>query len=132
MTLQRCLERSEVMEKATRGNGPNTSPRASRRWRAFRWLLGFAQIGAAVFSVTLVVRTGINRWSLGSAIATCALTTISVLLFGGLSRGRISAEKSRDAERQQPKRGQAALMENVLRLTEAPLPKEEDGPTRND
>src|SRR5712691_7691573 len=115
MTLQRCLERSEVMEKATHGNGLHTSPRASRRWRAFRWLLGFAQIGAAVLSVTLVVRTGINRWSLVSAIAPCALTTINVLLFGSHNRGRISAEQIRDSERQKPKCGQAALMENVLR-----------------
>jgi hypothetical protein len=55
--------------------------------------------------------------------------SISVLLFGSHTRGGISAEESRDSEHQRPKHGQAALMENVLRLTEAALPKEEE---RND
>lgn len=54
----------------------------SRQWQAVRLILGFLQMGGAVFSATLIVLTGINRLSLASVVSTCVLTSVSVVLFG--------------------------------------------------
>lgn len=54
-----------------------------------RILLGIAQMAGVVCTVTLLIRSGVNTVSLISAMVTCLLTTISVLLFGShRSRGR--------------------------------------------
>lgn len=59
---------------------PRASPRITARLRV---ALGMAQLFGATFSAALLYDTGINRWSLLAVVLTCALTTTSVLLFGG-------------------------------------------------
>ncbi len=54
-------------------------------WAILRFALGIAQMFGAVFSITLLIQTGINKFSLIAVVATCALTIISILLFGGRS-----------------------------------------------
>jgi hypothetical protein len=49
----------------------------------FRFGLGFAQMFMAVFSIVLLLDSGLNRWSVGSAVFTTLLTLISRLLFQG-------------------------------------------------
>ncbi|PYU55843.1 MAG: hypothetical protein DMG55_26105 [Acidobacteria bacterium] len=44
--------------------------------------LGLAQMFGAVFSVTLLVRTGVTELALIPVALTGVLTTVSVLLFG--------------------------------------------------
>jgi hypothetical protein len=53
-----------------------------RRWAVVRLALGQAQMIGAIVSGYLLLTTGINEWSLGGAVLTCTLTTVSVLLFG--------------------------------------------------
>jgi hypothetical protein len=36
----------------------------------------------AVFALSLLLQTGVNSWSIGAAVLTCLLTSISVFLFG--------------------------------------------------
>ena len=67
---------------------PNT-----RVWNMFRLLLGFAQMGGAVFSVALIILSGVTPHSLIAVVATCVLTTISVLLFGSRSGARSSGSE---------------------------------------
>ena len=55
-----------------------------RGWAIARIVLGMGQTFGAVFSFVLIFKTGINQWSLTAAVLTCLLTTVSVLLFGGL------------------------------------------------
>jgi hypothetical protein len=51
-------------------------------WAIIRYLLGIAQMFGAVFSVILLIQTGVNKYSMVAVVITCALTPISVLLFG--------------------------------------------------
>ena len=48
--------------------------------------LGAAQMIGASTGVVLLAMAGVTPWSLGVALATTMLTTVSVLLFGGRSR----------------------------------------------
>lgn len=54
-------------------------------WAIIRYLLGIAQMFGAVFSVILLIQTGLNKFSLIAVVITCVLTTIRVVLFGGRS-----------------------------------------------
>ena len=54
-------------------------------WSVLRFALGMAQIVGAIFSVTLLIQTGVNKFSLIAVMVTCALTITSVLLFGSRS-----------------------------------------------
>ena len=47
-----------------------------------RVLLGIAQMAGVVCAITLLIRTGISTLSLVSAMVTCLLTSVSVLMFG--------------------------------------------------
>jgi hypothetical protein len=47
-----------------------------------RVLLGIFQMAGVICTITLLIQTGINPISLGSAIVTCSLTSVSVLVFG--------------------------------------------------
>ena len=58
-----------------------------RRWALLRFGLGIAQMAAAVTALLLLVQMGIGPRSLGAVVVTCALTTLSVLLFGARRRG---------------------------------------------
>jgi hypothetical protein len=49
----------------------------------FRLGLGLAQMFMAVFSIVLLLETGLNRWSVASAAFTTLLTLTSRLLFHG-------------------------------------------------
>jgi hypothetical protein len=49
----------------------------------FRLGLGLAQMFMAVFSIILLLETGLNRWSVASAVFTTLLTLTSRLLFQG-------------------------------------------------
>ena len=59
----------------------------SVRWETIRFALGMVQMAAATVAVVILVRTGVSKWSLLAAVVTCALTTVSVLLFGGRRHG---------------------------------------------
>jgi hypothetical protein len=62
---------------------PDAVPTQSeRRWAWVRLVLGLAQMFGAVFSVTLLVRTGVTAVALIAVALTGVLTTVSVLLFG--------------------------------------------------
>lgn len=63
-------------------SGETTSARNIRRWALIRLILGFLQMFGAVFSVTLLVRTGVTVLALISVAVTSVLTTVSVLMFG--------------------------------------------------
>jgi hypothetical protein len=54
-----------------------------RRLGFVHLVLGVLQVFGAALTLTLLVLTGISKLSLGAAIATGLLTTISILLFGG-------------------------------------------------
>lgn len=56
----------------------NLSPEHLSR---LRFALGMAQMFGAVFSLTLIVETGVNAWSLASIIGTGLLTGASRLIF---------------------------------------------------
>jgi len=62
----------------------------TRAWNTIRLLLGFAQMGGAALSMTLIVLGGVNPESLIAVVTTCVLTTTSVLLFGTRSSLRTS------------------------------------------
>ncbi len=63
-------------------SGETTSARNIRRWAAVRLILGFLQMFGAMFSVTLLVRTGVTALALIAVAVTGVLTTVSILLFG--------------------------------------------------
>ncbi len=52
------------------------------RMQRVRFALGMLQMFGVVFSLVLIVETGINRLSLAASVITCAATALSVLLFG--------------------------------------------------
>jgi hypothetical protein len=56
------------------------TPRGGRP--VLRLALGMAQMFFAIVTVVLLLETGVSVWSLTATAVTCALTTISVLLFG--------------------------------------------------
>ena len=47
-----------------------------------RVLLGIAQMAGVVCTITLLLRSGVSTVSLVSAMVTCLLTSVSVLMFG--------------------------------------------------
>ena len=51
-------------------------------WACARLALGFLQMFRAVFSVTLLIRTGVTTLALTAVTMTSVLTALSVLLFG--------------------------------------------------
>lgn len=53
-----------------------------RVWAIVRIGLGIAQMTGATTTVVLLIETGVSTVSLAATVATCALTTLSVLLFG--------------------------------------------------
>jgi hypothetical protein len=59
-----------------------TSASIIHRWAVVRLILGFLQMFGAVFSVTVLVRTGVTALALIAVGVTGVLTTVSVLLFG--------------------------------------------------
>ena len=62
-----------------------------RGWTLLRLALGMGQMGCAATSGVLLLATGISRVALGAVVLTCALTTLSVVLFGSRApRGRKS------------------------------------------
>ena len=62
--------------------GPHGAATPGRGWVLVRLTLGAAQMAGATTALLLLVQTGVNAWSLGAVVVTCALTTTSVLLFG--------------------------------------------------
>jgi hypothetical protein len=47
-----------------------------------RVLLGIVQMAGVVCTITLLIRTGVSTVALASAMVTCLLTSVSVLMFG--------------------------------------------------
>ena len=60
-------------------------PQARDGLGIIRLLLGFAQMAGAAFSLALLIFSGVSAPALVSVVATCLLTMMSVLLFGGRS-----------------------------------------------
>ncbi len=56
--------------------------RSVLRMHRVRFALGMLQMFGVVFSLVLILETGINRLSLAAFVLTCAVSTLSVLLFG--------------------------------------------------
>ena len=54
----------------------------SLRWGRVRFVLGMAQMAAAVFAVSLLVTVGVTALSLTAVVAASTLTSVSVMLFG--------------------------------------------------
>jgi hypothetical protein len=57
--------------------------------------LGIGQMFCAALSFVLLIDLGISEVSLGAVVATCVLTTISVLLFGKRSHRTTREEEAR-------------------------------------
>jgi hypothetical protein len=74
----------------------NETTRRTLRLAWLRFVLGMLQMFGAMFSVVLLVKTGINEWSLGSVIGTGVITTISVILFGAKPFGILRRLDSTD------------------------------------
>lgn len=55
----------------------------SLRWGRIRFVLGMAQMAAAVFAVVLLVTVGVTPLSLTAVVVASSLTSVSVMLFGG-------------------------------------------------
>lgn len=69
------------------GHAAQGTPTPKERRRALlRLALGTLQIFCTSGSIVLLFQTGTNPWSLSAVAITCAITTISVLLFGNRSR----------------------------------------------
>ena len=51
-------------------------------WAWTRFILGMAQMAAAVVSVVLLIDLGVATASLVAVVVACTLSTISVMLFG--------------------------------------------------
>jgi hypothetical protein len=62
-----------------------------RLWAWTRLLLGFAQMFGAVFSVTLLIRSGVTRVALVAVAIIGLRTTISIVLFGARNAKRGSS-----------------------------------------
>ncbi len=86
----RMISRTSQMLKASHQSLNATSERmagavpgrSERRWAWVRLSLGLIQMFGAVFSVTLLVYTGVSVLALSSVIITGVFTTASILLFG--------------------------------------------------
>jgi hypothetical protein len=50
-----------------------------------KFILGILQMSGAIAALVLMIRTGINTTSVGVAVVTGILTSISVVLFGARS-----------------------------------------------
>ncbi len=57
-------------------------------WAVIRLLLGTAQMFGAAVALTLLLRTGINAWSVTATIITTLCTLFSRALFGNRQRER--------------------------------------------
>ena len=66
-------------------------------WPILRFTLGMTQMATATVALILLLWTGVSRWSLAAAVAACASTTVSVLLFG--SRSPNIHDPSRSSEK---------------------------------
>lgn len=53
----------------------------SKPWAVVRIVLGTLQVTAATTGVILLVRSGVNEFSIGAAVVASILTLTSVLLF---------------------------------------------------
>ena len=70
-----------------------------RRWAIVRLILGFLQMFGAVFSVGLIVHSGITLLALASVIVTGAFTGTSMLLFQVYKRGQLPNGQSPGGDR---------------------------------
>jgi hypothetical protein len=68
---------------------------STRRWAVVRLLLGYLQMTGAIVSAALLLQTGTNTASLGAVVLTCALTTVSVILFGSQRKKQKDEEEER-------------------------------------
>ena len=64
---------------------------SDRRWAAVRLVLGMLQMIGAAFSMGLLVRGGVNAFSLAAATFTTLFTTLSVLLFRNRRRNAVTS-----------------------------------------
>ena len=74
--------RTQYVGTAFRRAAEEVPHRNERRWAWVRLSFGFIQMFGAVFSVTLLVYTGVSVLTLSSVIVTGVFTTVSILLFG--------------------------------------------------
>jgi hypothetical protein len=58
------------------------SDRFFTRRQRLRFALGMLQMFGVVFTLVLILETGLNKFSLAATVLTCAATSVSVLLFG--------------------------------------------------
>ena len=72
----------------------NVNIQRTLRLAWLRLALGMLQVFGVMFSVALLVKTGISEWSLGSVIGTGLITTISITLFGAKPFGILKRQDS--------------------------------------
>jgi hypothetical protein len=58
------------------------------RWRRLRFVMGITQMTGAAMSFTLIVLKGVSPPTLAAVVLTTAVTTVSLLLFGGRRAAR--------------------------------------------
>lgn len=69
--------------RLTRTAAPRLTQERSFTWRQrLRFALGMLQMFGVVFTLVLILETGLSKLSLAAAVLTCAATSLSVLLFG--------------------------------------------------
>ena len=80
------------------GTGIASEP-SIRRWAVVRFILGFLQMFGAVFSLGLIVHSGITPRALAAVIVTGMFTGISMLLFQVWKLGNQSNRQSAGGNR---------------------------------
>jgi hypothetical protein len=78
-------DRARLAASAVTVPGDDADRHAARRrehWAIARLTLGLAQMCGTLLSLTLLIQVGVDRWSLSAVVVTCAVTSLSVLLFG--------------------------------------------------
>ena len=67
----------------TRAFVPSLTPSHSHVWKQrLRFALGMLQMFGVVFTLVVIVETGLNKVSLAATVLTCGVTSLSVVLFG--------------------------------------------------
>lgn len=86
--------------RVERGMERMTNQARTLRLAWLRLTLGVLQMFGAIFAAIMVMRTGISVWSLGAAVGTGVITTISIILFGKKPFGILRQGDSADAGRE--------------------------------
>jgi hypothetical protein len=79
---------------STTVNSETTSATNIRRWATVRLILGILQMFGAVFSLGLIVESGVTPLTLTAVLGTGVVTGVSMFLFQVQKRGQSPTAKS--------------------------------------